>query len=125
MLPRRRVEGPQRPADVARLRARRRDARRRQRAARIDIGIGVLAAIVLLLVSPGLAIAGLIGLLVLIACGVSVWRERRRGDDRAPARRSGARVPGPAGSRTSQPAAKRSSRPPRERIVYQPPRSRR
>jgi hypothetical protein len=65
-------------SDVARLRARRREARRRQRTARIDLGLGMCAALVLLLATPGLAITGLITLLILALCGASIVRERRR-----------------------------------------------
>ena len=46
------------PADLGALRARRRQARRRRRLARVDVGLGVAGAIVLLIVSPGLAITG-------------------------------------------------------------------
>ena len=64
--------------DMAELRARRREARRRQRLARIDLGLGVFGALILLLATPGLAITGLIVLAILTACGISVVRERRR-----------------------------------------------
>jgi hypothetical protein len=64
--------------DASELRARRRLARRRRRVARLDLGLGVLGAIVLLAVTPGLAISGLIALLVLAACGLSFILERRR-----------------------------------------------
>jgi peptidoglycan/LPS O-acetylase OafA/YrhL len=61
----------------------------------IDFTIALAAMIVLVIVSPGLAIVGLIALLVLVACGLSflfdVWRRRRRG--RPPARRAPGRRP--------------------------------
>jgi ABC-type bacteriocin/lantibiotic exporter with double-glycine peptidase domain len=48
----------------------------------VDVTIAVVAAVVLLIVSPGLAVVGLIALLVLIVCGLSflfdAWRGRRR-----------------------------------------------
>jgi hypothetical protein len=47
----------------------------------IDFTIALGAMIVLVVVSPGLAIVGLIALLVLIVCGLSLlfdaWRRRR------------------------------------------------
>lgn len=60
------------------LRARRRQARRRRRLLRVDIAIGALTALVLLLASPGLAIAGAIALLVLLVCVASIPLARRR-----------------------------------------------
>jgi Flp pilus assembly protein TadB len=44
------------------------------------VGVGALLALVLLLASPGLAIAAIVALLVLVACGISllVQRARRR-----------------------------------------------
>jgi uncharacterized membrane protein len=68
---------PPQSRDVAQLRARRRQARRRRRLARLDLGLGVLAAIVLIVGTPGLAISGLIALIVLAACAVSFILERR------------------------------------------------
>lgn len=67
-----------RSRDVAELRARRRQARRRRRAARVDLGLGLLGALVLWIMTAGLAIAGLIALLVLALCALSVVLERRR-----------------------------------------------
>jgi Flp pilus assembly protein TadB len=66
------------PQEMGELRARRRDARRRRRLARMDLGLGVVGAIVLLVATPGLAIAALIALLVLLLCGLSFFLERRR-----------------------------------------------
>ena len=64
--------------DIGELRARRRQARRRRRLARLDLGLGVLGAIVLWILTPGLAIAALVALLVLALCLLSVVVERRR-----------------------------------------------
>lgn len=78
------------PAHIAELRARRRRARRRRRLARVDVGLGVAGALVLLLVSPGLAITGLIAALVLVGCLVSLLMQRRahrRTANASPARR--------------------------------------
>ncbi|HME03678.1 MAG TPA: hypothetical protein VKG38_11705 [Solirubrobacteraceae bacterium] len=65
------------PADLAELRARRRDARRRRRLARVDLGLGLAAAAALLIASPGLAITGLIAALALAGCVISLFIERR------------------------------------------------
>ena len=72
-------------ADIPRLRARRREARRRSRLARLDLGLGLIAALVLLLASPGLAMTGVIVLIVLAICALSVpleGRLRQRGQRR-------------------------------------------
>src|ERR1019366_2101625 len=45
--------------DMSRLRARRRQARRRRHLARLDFGLGLLLAVVALLVAPGIAIVAL------------------------------------------------------------------
>ncbi len=71
--------------DISRLRARRREARRRSRLARLDLGLGLVAALVLLLASPGLAMTGVIALVVLAICALSVpleGRLRERGQRR-------------------------------------------
>ena len=58
----------------------------RHPALRSDFAIAVLAALVLVIVSPGLAIVGIVAIVVLIVCGVSLlverhpirrWRRRR------------------------------------------------
>lgn len=74
--PRRRIE--MQPADIARLRARRREASRRRRLARVDLGLGVAFAFVLLIATPGVAIAALIAGIVLVVCLASFAVERRR-----------------------------------------------
>lgn len=66
------------PRDIARLRARRRAARRRRRLLRVDLGLGVFVAIVLLVATPGLAIAAIMAGLLLALCVLSVVLERRR-----------------------------------------------
>ncbi|HXR29208.1 MAG TPA: hypothetical protein VN772_06475 [Solirubrobacteraceae bacterium] len=98
--------------DIARLRARRREARRRRRLARIDLGLGVAAAIFLLLISPGLAITGIVTLVVLLVCAASAVRERRKSTHtdvpRAPA---GGGPPAPRGvPRTPRRAGERAVR---------------
>jgi hypothetical protein len=64
-------------ADVARLHARRREARRRRRLARVDVGLGLVGALVLVLATPGLAITGLVALIVLALCGLTFALDRR------------------------------------------------
>jgi Flp pilus assembly protein TadB len=85
------------PRDSSRLHLRRRRARhsRRRRLARIDVALGLVAAVVLLLASPGLAIAGIVALLVLAGCGVSllVQRQLERRAARARKRKDDARRP--------------------------------
>ncbi len=99
---------PATPPEMERLRSRRREARRRRRLARLDLGIGVFVAIVLFVISPGLAITALVALLTLLACLVSVVLERRRA--RAP--RSGPRqVPRGASSPRSRREAETGARP--------------
>jgi hypothetical protein len=68
------------PADIAALRTRRRHARRKRRLVRIDIGLGVTAGLIVALASPGLAITGLIAVLALAVCGISILVQRRRRD---------------------------------------------
>jgi len=56
----------------------------------IDVGIAIVAAIVVLTITPGLAVAAMIAIVVLIACGISFRREsRRRRRTRGPRRRAG------------------------------------
>ncbi len=47
-------------------------------AVRGDIAFAVIAALIILIASPGIAATGAIALLVLAVCGVTVWIERRR-----------------------------------------------
>ena len=54
---------------------------------RIDFGIAVAVALLIWLISPGYAISGLLAIVVLIVCGVSMRRERRAAGGRRPARR--------------------------------------
>jgi|CZKG01.1.fsa_nt_gi Flp pilus assembly protein TadB len=69
---------PRPPRDISRLQARRRAANRRRRLFRLDVGVGVFAAIVLLIATPGLAIAAVIAVLLLLGCVASVVIGRRR-----------------------------------------------
>jgi Flp pilus assembly protein TadB len=78
---------PQRPREITHLQARRRAANRRRRLLRLDIGVGVFVAIVLLIATPGLAIAGILGIVMLAVCVGSVLVERRRRRKRAEAQR--------------------------------------
>ncbi len=98
------------PAGQARgmgeLRLRRREAQRKRGLLRLDLAVGVLAAIVLLLITPGVAVAAIVALLVLAGCVGSVFVERRRrrrrlreADGEPAARRNGS---GPAVSQKSR-----------------------
>jgi len=69
---------PEPRADVAWLHARRRAARRTRRLARVDVGLGLLGAAVLVIATPGLAITGLVALIVLALCGLTFALDRRR-----------------------------------------------
>jgi hypothetical protein len=53
-------------------------ARRRRHLARVDVGLGLLGALILILAAPGLAITGLIALIVLVGCLAAFVIERRR-----------------------------------------------
>jgi hypothetical protein len=64
------------PRDLSRLRARRRLARRRRNLARLDVGLGLVCAVVLIVATPGLAITAIVALLVLVVCGLSFVLER-------------------------------------------------
>ena len=66
------------PKDMSHLHARRRQARRRRYLIRVDMGLGLLVAMVALLVSPELAIVAIAALLVLAICIFSTLIERRR-----------------------------------------------
>jgi len=68
--------GPTR--DMTELRERRARARRRTRLARLDLGIGVAGAILLLIISPGLAITGIVAVLLLLGVFGSIFIQRRR-----------------------------------------------
>jgi hypothetical protein len=73
---------------MERLRARRRAWRQRRRLLRLDLALGVAAALIILLASPGLAITGLLSLGILLACGASIAIERRRERARDPRSRA-------------------------------------
>jgi Flp pilus assembly protein TadB len=66
------------PRDISVLHSRRREANRRRRLLRVDVGLGVLAGIVLLLATPGLAIAAIFAGILLVVCVISVLLQRRR-----------------------------------------------
>jgi Flp pilus assembly protein TadB len=95
--PSRRRDPAYRRPDLTRLHARRRDARQRRTLARVDVAIGVAVALFVLLVSPGLAVTGIVALLALATVGISVVRTHRR--RRPGAKRGGRR------ERTSAPRA--------------------
>ena len=83
----------------------------RQRALLIDAAVAVLFAVIVLIVSPGLAITAILAVVLLLAFGVAgLVRRRRLRRDRGPARvRTASRRPPPAaGSRG--PAGRRDAR---------------
>ena len=59
------------PRDLSQLHARRRQERRRRNLARLDVGLGLACAVVLIVATPGLAITAIVALLVLVVCGLS------------------------------------------------------
>jgi Flp pilus assembly protein TadB len=59
------------------LRERRRAAQRRKHLARVDVGLGLLAALIIVVAAPGLAITALIVLIMLIAVGIAYLVERQ------------------------------------------------
>lgn len=44
----------------------------------VDVAVAIVAALVVLAVTPGLAVAAALAIVVLVACGVSFRRESRR-----------------------------------------------
>ena len=56
----------------------RRYERRRRHLVRMDIGFGLFAAAAALLLAPGVAIVGIVALLIIMACIGSLGVERRR-----------------------------------------------
>jgi membrane protein implicated in regulation of membrane protease activity len=66
----------------------------------VDVGIAIVAAIVVLTITPGLAVASMIAIAVLAVCAISFTRESRRQRrarrPRRPARRA-------AGGRATNP----------------------
>jgi Flp pilus assembly protein TadB len=67
------------PNDISRLHAGRRQARRRRYLALLDLGLGLLAAIMAFLLSPGLAVVAIAAFVVLAVCVISTLLERRTG----------------------------------------------
>jgi hypothetical protein len=95
------MSASQQPKDISHLRARRRDARRRRLVARVDVGLGLLGALVLVLATPGLAITAIVAFLVLALCALSIVLEKRRERRSAPdgpRRRAAHEGPPPTGS---------------------------
>jgi hypothetical protein len=97
----------------------------RNRTLLVDLAIAVFVAILLIAISPGLAVVGLVALLVLIISGLTFAfdraRKRRRADPlqelrstRASAARSARRAP--------RPATRSSRRPVQGRPARRPPR---
>ncbi len=60
-----------------------------KRTLQIDLGIALAVAVLIWLISPGYAISGPVAVIVLIACGISLRRQRHALEPRRRARRSG------------------------------------
>lgn len=72
-----RVPAPDDEAARARQ-ARRREATRRRRQRELDVAVGIVIGVVALIVAPGLGYVAIVGVPVLLVCGVSLARQRRR-----------------------------------------------
>jgi uncharacterized iron-regulated membrane protein len=70
----------------------------------IDAGVAAVIAIFVLIVAPGLAIVGLLALLVVVVCAVSFALDLRR------RRRAGARTPTPRPERRAPPSRRTTPR---------------
>jgi len=83
----------------------------------VDIGIALVLAILVIVISPGLAVVGLLALLVLLVCGVSFGidrlRRRQRANPVSEVRRSRAAEARAARARSRAAASARRSPPPR------------
>jgi hypothetical protein len=83
----------------------------------VDAGIALLLAILVIVISPGLAVVGLLALLVLLVCAVSFGldrlRKRHRRDPVSELRRSRAAEARAARGGSRAPASGRRSPPPR------------
>jgi Flp pilus assembly protein TadB len=81
----------------------------------VDAAIAVVLAILVIVLSPGIAVVGLVATLVVVVCGVSLAfdrrrRRRRRENPLRELRRSPARRASPAGQRRRPPAGNGSRR---------------
>jgi hypothetical protein len=72
------VSAASRMPEVTRLGTSRRQGRRRRYRGPLDIGFGLLVAVAALQLAPGLAIVGVVALLLLTVCIGSLGVERRR-----------------------------------------------
>lgn len=70
------------PRDIAQLQGRRREANRRRRLLRIDVVLGLLVGIVLLVLTPGLAVAAIFAGALLAGIVLSELLRRRRERER-------------------------------------------
>jgi hypothetical protein len=99
----------------------------RRNALLIDVGIAALVAILVIVIAPGLAVVGLLAILVLIVCAVSFALDRRRKrsreDDLRELRRSRAAL-GPSARRSSSRRPPPRRPPPRRSSTRRPPRGR-
>jgi hypothetical protein len=80
---------------------RRRSSLAARRLLLIDAGIAVVLAALVLIISPGLAVTGMIAIFVLLVCGISIALQSRRARRRS--------------RRSSRPASRRPPRSPSRR----------
>ena len=65
----------------------------------VDLGAAILVALLVLALTPGLAVSGTIAMMILIACGISLRRDSR-GRNAVARRRVGRRQPAMTGRPT-------------------------
>lgn len=81
---------------------RNRSAAVRRRLLLIDLAVGLLLAIVVLIIAPGLAIVAIIAIVALIACGITFAIGARRGRSRGPRTAPRRPPPGPRDKQTNR-----------------------
>lgn len=75
----------------------------------IDAGIAAVLAIFVLIIAPGLAVVGLLAILVVIVCAISFAIDLRRNRSRGPRTPRAPRPPRSSGSPRSAPPSRRST----------------
>jgi hypothetical protein len=92
----------------------------------VDIALALFVAIVLIVIAPGLAVVGLLAILVLLICAATFaldrWRKRRSADPLRELRRSRASAARSARGSQGQTARRNTATPPRRRPDRRPPR---
>lgn len=92
----------------------------------VDVAIALLMAVLAIVIAPGLAVVGLLAILVLVICAVTFALDRRRkraaSDPLHELRRSRATAARSTGRAKAQPARRSSAEPGRRRPDRRPPR---